>query len=418
MQKLKRVVVTGLGAITPIGSNISAYWQGLFQGVSGAGPITHFDAAQHQTRFACELQNYHVDDYFERKEAKRLDPCTQYTLIACDEAIQDAGLTRNVFNPARLGVVWGTGIGGLKSLQEEIVRFIKGGMVPQFSPFLIPKMIANMPGAYIAIKYGFRGPNFTTVASCASAANALIDAVHFIQLGAVDIVISGGGEAAITEVGIGGFNAIKALSERNDEPKTASRPFDKHRDGFVLGEGAGALVLESCEHARDRGVPIYAELIGAGITSDAYHITASHPEGAGARVAIQQALQNAGIQPQAVDYINLHGTSTLLGDCSEIKAIEQAFGPHAYKLAMSATKSMTGHLLGAAGAIEAIATILALRHQLIPPTINHFTADEAFDERLNFTFNQAQPKPLNIAMSNTFGFGGHNTTIVLKRWED
>ena len=416
MQKAIRVVVTGLGTLTPIGSNIQAYWQGLAQGVSGAAPITRFDAAKHKTRFACELKGYQPEDYFERKEAKRLDPCAQYALIACDEAIRDAGLKLDTLNLARIGVIWGTGIGGIQSIQEEIAGFIKGDMPPRFSPFFVPKMIANMPGGCIAIKYGFRGPNFTTVSACASAGNALIDAAQLIQLGKVDMMISGGSEAAITEVGVGGFNAMKALSERNDDPQTASRPFDKDRNGFVLGEGAGALVLESYEHAQARGAHIYAELIGAGMTADAYHITAPHPEGVGARVAMEQALQDAGIQPQEVDYINVHGTSTPLGDVSEVKAIQQAFGAHAYQLTMSATKSMTGHLLGAAGAIEAIATILALQHQLIPPTINHFTADEAFDEPLNFTFNQAQQQNLAIALSNTFGFGGHNTTIAFKRW--
>ena len=413
----RRVVVTGLGALTPIGNNIQEYWQGLAQGVSGVGPITRFDASKYKTRFACELKGYQQEAYFDRKEARKLDPFSQYALIACDEAVQDAALMLDKLNLERIGIIWGTGIGGIQSIQKEIVAFAEGGMTPRFSPFFIPKMIANMPSGQVAIKYGFKGPNFVTVSACASSSHALIDAAHLIKLGSVDILVTGGSEAAINEVGIGGFNAMKALSERNDDPKTASRPFDKDRDGFVLGEGAGALVLEAYEHAQARGAKIYAEVVGAGLTADAYHITAPHPEGAGALVAMRQALQNAGLQPAEVDYINTHGTSTPLGDLSEVKAIQQVFGAHAYQLNISATKSMTGHLLGAAGAVEAIASILALQHQLVPPTINHFTADEAFDERLNFTFNQAQQKKLTIALSNTFGFGGHNTSVAFKRWE-
>jgi len=416
MQKARSVVITGLGALTPIGNNIQAYWQGLVQGVSGAAPITRFDAAQHKTRFACELKGYHAEEFFERKEARKLDPCSQYALIACEEAVQDAGLNLGKLDLERVGVIWGTGVGGLQSIQEEIAAFVKEGMIPRFSPFFVPKMIANMPAGHISIKYGFKGPNFTTVSACASAANALIDAAQHIQLGNADVIISGGSEAAITEVGIGGFNALRALSERNDEPQTASRPFDKDRDGFVLGEGAGALVLEAYEHAQARGAKIYAELIGVGLTADAYHITAPHPEGTGALMAMSKVLANAGLEPAAVDYINTHGTSTPLGDLSEVKAIEQMFQEHAYQLSMNSTKSMTGHLLGAAGAIESIATILALHHQLIPPTINHFTPDEVFDERLNFTFNQAQQREVTIGLNNTFGFGGHNTSIAFKRW--
>lgn len=413
----RRVVVTGLGALTPIGNNIQEYWQGLAQGVSGVGPITRFDASKHKTRFAGELKGYQQETYFDRKEARKLDPCSQYALVACDEAVQDAALMLDKLNLERIGVIWGTGIGGIQSIQEEIVAFAEGGMTPRFSPFFIPKMIANMPAGQVAIKYGFKGPNFVTVSACASSSHALIDAAQLIKLGSVDVLVTGGSEAAITEVGIGGFNAMKALSERNDDPPTASRPFDKDRDGFVLGEGAGALVLEAYEHAQARGAKIYAEVVGAGLTADAYHITAPHPEGAGALVAMRQALQSAGLQPAEVDYINTHGTSTPLGDLSEVKAIQQVFGAHAYKLNMSATKSMTGHLLGAAGGVEAIATILALQHQLVPPTINHFTADEAFDERLNCTFNQAQQRKLTIALSNNFGFGGHNTAVAFKRWE-
>ncbi|MEM7055440.1 MAG: beta-ketoacyl-ACP synthase II [Bacteroidota bacterium] len=413
----RRVVVTGLGALTPIGNNIQEYWQGLTHGVSGAAPITCFDAAKHKTRFACELKAYQPEAYFDRKEARKLDPCSQYALIACDEAVQDAALVLDKVNLERIGIIWGTGIGGIQSIQEEMIAFVEGGMLPRFSPFFIPKMIANMPSGQIAIKYGFKGPNFVTVSACASSTNALIDAMQLIKLGSVDIIVTGGSEAAITEVGIGGFSAMKALSERNNDPKTASRPFDKDRDGFVLGEGAGALILEAYEHAQARGAKIYAEVVGAGVTADAYHITAPHPEGVGALMAMRQALQSAGLQPTAVDHINTHSTSTPLGDLSEIKAIQQLFGVHTHKLNISATKSMTGHLLGAAGAVEAIATILALQRQLIPPTINHFTTDEAFDEQLNFTFNQAQQRKLTIALNNAFGFGGHNTSVAFKRWE-
>lgn len=413
----RRVVVTGLGALTPIGSNIQEYWQGLTHGVSGAAPITRFDAAKHKTRFACELKDYQPAAYFGRKEAKKLDPCSQYALIACDEAVQDAALVLDKLNLERIGVIWGTGIGGIQSIQEEMTAFVEGGMVPRFSPFFVPRMIANMPSGQIAIKYGFKGPSFVTVSACASSTNALIDAVQLIKLGSVDIIVTGGSEAAITEAGIGGFSAMKALSERNNDPKTASRPFDKDRDGFVLGEGAGALILEAYEHAQARGAKIYAEVVGAGVTADAYHITAPNPEGAGAIMAMRQALQSADLQPVAVDYINTHSTSTLLGDLSEVKAIQQVFGVDAHKLNISATKSMTGHLLGAAGAVEAIATILALQHQLIPPTINHFTTDEAFDEQLNFTFNQAQQRKVTIALNNAFGFGGHNTSVAFKKWE-
>jgi 3-oxoacyl-[acyl-carrier-protein] synthase II len=413
----KRVVITGLGALTPIGNNIEAYWRGLSQGVSGAAPITRFDASKRRTRFACELKNYRAEDHFDRKEARRMDPCSQYALVACKESLQDAGLDLAKEPLERIGVVWGTGIGGLQSLSESIVDFSHGGESPKMNPFFIPKMIANMPAGHISIRYGFRGPNFATVSACASSSNALIDAAHLIQLGHADIIVAGGSEATITDIGISGFSAIKALSERNEDPQTASRPFDRDRDGFVMGEGAGALILESYEHAQARGAKIYAEFLGAGMSADAYHITAPHPEGIGIVVVMENALRHADIRPEDVDYINVHGTSTLLGDIGEAKAIQQVFGEHAYRLNVSATKSATGHLLGAAGAVESIAAILSLQHQLIPPTINHFVADEALDPGMNFTFNKAQSRPVDIVLSNTFGFGGHNTSVVYKKWK-
>jgi len=413
----KRVVVSGLGALTPIGNNIEEYWRGLSQGVSGAAPITRFDASKCRTQFACELKHYRAEDHFDRKEARKMDPCSQYALVACEEGIKDAGLAIDKERTERIGVVWGTGIGGLQSLSESIIEFSHGGATPKMNPFFIPKMIADMPAGHISIKYGLRGPNFATVSACASASNALIDAAQLIQMGYADIMIAGGSEATITDIGISGFSAIKALSERNNDPKTASRPFDKDRDGFVMGEGAGMLILESYEHAQARGAKIYAEFIGAGMSADAYHITAPHPEGVGAAMVMANALNRAGIQPQDVDYINVHGTSTPLGDLSEAKAIHQIFGTHTHQLNISATKSMTGHLLGASGAIESIAAILALKHQLIPPTINHFTDDEALDLGMNFTFNKAQSRRVNVVLSNTFGFGGHNTSILYKKWE-
>jgi 3-oxoacyl-[acyl-carrier-protein] synthase II len=413
----KRVVVTGLGALTPIGNNVEAYWRGLSQGVSGAAPITRFDTSKRKTRFACELKNYRAEDHFDRKEARRMDPCSQYALVVCKESLQDAGLDLAKENPERIGVVWGTGIGGLQSLSESIIDFSHGGDSPKMNPFFIPKMIANMPAGHISIKYGFRGPSFATVSACASASNALIDAAQLIQLGHADIIVAGGSEATITDIGISGFSAMKALSERNEDPKTASRPFDRDRDGFVMGEGAGALILESYEHAQARDAKIYAEFLGAGMSADAYHITAPHPEGIGAVAVMKNALRHAGIRPEDVDYINVHGTSTPLGDASEAKAIQQVFGGHAYRLNVSATKSATGHLLGAAGAVESIAAILALQHQLIPPTINHFSDDETLDPGINFTFNKAQSRHVDIVLSNTFGFGGHNTSVVYKKWQ-
>lgn len=418
MQKIRRVVVTGLGSLTPIGNNTQTYWENLVRGTSGAAPITRFDASKHKTKFACELKNYREEDHFDRKEAKKLDPCSQYALVAAKEAIEDAELNISKIDLERTGVLWGTGIGGIQSIQDEIVTFTQANMVPRFSPFFITKMIANMPAGQISIKYGFKGPNYVTVSACASASNALISATHLIQLGLADVMVTGGSEAAVTPVAIGGFNVIRALSERNEDSTTASRPFDKDRDGFVLGEGAGALILESYEHAQARGAKIYAEVLGAAMSGEAYHITAPHPDGRGAALVMKQALKNAGIRPQEVDYINVHGTSTPLGDVSEIRAIQDIFQEHAYQLNISSTKSMTGHLLGAAGAIESIASILAIKHSLIPPTINHFELDNTLDKNLNFTFNKAQHRELSVVLNNSFGFGGHNTSVIFKRWID
>jgi 3-oxoacyl-[acyl-carrier-protein] synthase II len=416
--ELKRVVVTGLGALTPLGKSVSEYWDGLINGVSGAAPITRFDASKFKTQFACEIKGYDPEHYFERKEARKMDLFTQFAVIVADQAVQDANLLDESLDKDRIGVIWGSGIGGLRTFQEECVAFGRGDGTPRFNPFFIPKMIADISAGHISIKYGFRGPNFVTVSACASATNALIDSFNYIRLGMVDIVMSGGSEAAVTEAGVGGFNALKALSERNDSPATASRPFDKDRDGFVLGEGAAAIVLEEYEHAKARGAKIYAEIIGGGMSADAYHITAPHPEGLGARNVMRNALKDAGITPEQVDYINVHGTSTPLGDVGEAKAIEHVFGDHAYNLNISSTKSMTGHLLGAAGAIEAVASILAIQNGIIPPTINHLTADEQFNPKLNFTFNKAQEREVNIALSNTFGFGGHNTSVIFKKFSE
>jgi len=414
----KRVVVTGLGALTPIGNDVDSYWQNLSNGVSGAAPITKFDAEKFRTRFACELKGLEVTDFIPRQEARRMDPFTQYALIVAEQAVKDSGLQLDQINLDKAGVIWGSGIGGLKTFQDEVVTFAKGDGSPKFNPFFIPKMIVDIASGYISIKYGFRGPNFLTVSACASATNAIIDALTYIRLGRINVAIAGGSEAAVTEAGIGGFNAMRALSERNDSPETASRPFDKDRDGFVLGEGAGALILEEYEHAKARGAKIYAELIGGGMSSDAYHITAPHPDGLGALNVMQDALNDAGIRPEEVDYINVHGTSTPLGDISETSAVQKVFGDHAYQLNISSTKSMTGHLLGAAGAIEAIACVMAINHQLVPPTINHFTDDEAFDPKLNFTFNKAQQREINVALSNTFGFGGHNFSIIFRKLQE
>lgn len=416
--QLKRVVVTGLGALTPIGNNANDYWQGLSSGVSGAAPITRFDAEKFKTKFACEVKNYNPNDYFDRKEGRKMDPFTQYAHIAADEAIKDSKLDLDKIDLDRAGVIWGSGIGGLTTFHNEVVNFASGDGTPKFNPFFIPKMIADIAPGMLSIKYGFRGPNFTTVSACASGTNALIDSYNYIRMGMADIFLSGGSEAAVNASGIGGFNAMKALSERNDSPETASRPFDKDRDGFVLGEGAASIILEEYEHAIARGATIYAELVGAGMSADAHHITAPHPEGIGAKNVMINALRDAELTPKSVDYINVHGTSTPLGDMSETKAIQSVFGDHAYNLNISSTKSMTGHLLGAAGAIEAAACILAIKHQTIPPTINHFTDDEMFDPKLNFTFNKAQKREVKVALSNTFGFGGHNTSIIFRKFEE
>jgi 3-oxoacyl-[acyl-carrier-protein] synthase II len=413
----RRVVVTGLGAITPLGSTVPAYWDGLRQGISGAAPITRFDASKFKTRFACEVKNYSPDDYFPTKEGRKMDLFTQFAVIASDEAIKDAGLLEGV-NKDRVGVIWGSGIGGLKTFQEECFNFAKGDGTPRYNPFFIPKMIADSSSGNISIKNGFRGPNFVTTSACASSSDAIVAAYNYIRLGMADVVVTGGSEAAITEAGVGGFNALKAMSERNDDAETGSRPYDKDRDGFVLGEGAGALILEAYEHAQARGAKIYAEIIGGGLSSDAYHITAPDPTGEGVVLVMQNALRDAGIQPEDVDYINTHGTSTPLGDGAEVKAIQKVFGEHAYKLNISSTKSMTGHLLGGAGGIEAVASILAIQHGIVPPTINHFTDDPELDPKLNFTFNEAQPREVKVAMSNTFGFGGHNTSVVFRKFQE
>ena len=413
--EIKRVVVTGLGALTPIGNNIEQYWNGLVNGVSGAAPITYFDASKFKTRFACELKNFEVTDYLNRKEARKMDKFTQYAMIATDEAINDSQLDLEKINKDRVGVIWGAGIGGLETFQIEVLNFCAGDGTPRFNPFFIPKMIADIAPGQISIKYGFRGPNFATVSACASSSNAIIDALNYIRLGYADVMVAGGSEATITIAGIGGFNALQALSTRNDDPATASRPFDKNRDGFVSGEGAGTLILEEYEHAKARGAKIYAEVAGGGLSADAYHITAPHPEGLGAINVMINCLKDAGLKPEDVDAINMHGTATPLGDIAESKAILEVFGEHAYKLNINSTKSMTGHLLGAAGAIEAIASILAMKHGIVPPTINHFTDDDQIDSKLNFTFNKAQKRDVKVAMSNTFGFGGHNACVLLKK---
>ena len=411
----KRVVITGLGALTPIGNTLPAYWQGLKNGTSGAAPITKFDTTLFKTKFACEVKNFDPGQFMDRKEARKLDPFTQYAMVVADEAIKHSNLPLSDINPDRVGVIWGSGIGGLLTFQEEVRSFAAGDGTPRFNPFFIPKMIPDLSAGHISIKYGFRGPNFVTVSACASSTNALYDAFTYLRLGKADVIVSGGSEAAVCIAGVGGFNAMKALSERNDSPETASRPYDKSRDGFVLGEGAGALILEEYEHAKKRGAKIYAEVLGGGMSADAYHITAPHPEGAGIIKVMEYALQDAGIRPDQVDYINTHGTSTPLGDIGEIRAIQKVFGSHAYQMNISSTKSMTGHLLGAAGAIEALACVLALNEGIVPPTINHFEDDPDLDAKLNLTFNKAQERRVNIAVSNTFGFGGHNASIVLKK---
>lgn len=413
--ELKRVVVTGLGALTPIGNNLEEYWNGLVNGVSGAAPITHFDASKFKTRFACEIKNFEVTDFINRKDARKMDKFAQYAMIAAEEAINDANIDLEKINKDRVGVIWGAGIGGLETFQNEVLNFASGDGTPRFNPFFIPKMIADIAPGFISIKYGFRGPNFTTVSACASSANAIIDAYNYIRLGKADMFVTGGSEAAVTIAGMGGFNSMHALSTRNDDPKTASRPFDKNRDGFVLGEGAGALVLEEYEHAKARGAKIYAEVGGGGMSADAHHITAPHPEGLGAKNVMLNCLEDAGLKPEDVDAINVHGTSTPLGDIAETKAIIEVFGKHAYSLNINSTKSMTGHLLGAAGAIEAIASIMSIVKGIIPPTINHTTQDEAIDSKLNLTLNKSQKRDVKIAMSNTFGFGGHNACVLFKK---
>ncbi len=413
--KLKRVVVTGIGALTPIGNNVDEYWQGLSKGVSGAAPITRFDAEKFRTKFACEVKNFDPTQYLDRKEARKMDPVTQMGMIVADEALQDSGLDLEKIDKNRAGVIWGSGIGGLRTFHDEVANFATGDGTPKFNPFFIPKMIVDITPGQISMKYGFRGPNYSTVSACASSTNALNDALTYIRLGKADIILSGGSEAAVVEAGIGGFNAMKALSERNDSPETASRPYDKDRDGFVLGEGGGAFMLEEYDHAVARGAKIYAEILGGGMSADAYHLTAPHPDGVGIIQVMKNALEDAGIEPTAVDYINTHGTSTPLGDVGELKAIIEVFGDHARKINISSTKSMTGHLLGAAGAIEGIACLLAMQNNVVPPTINHFTDDENIDPELNLTFNKAQEREINVALSNTFGFGGHNTSIIFRK---
>lgn len=416
--ELKRVVITGLGALTPIGNTLDEYWNSLINGVSGAANIDSFDASKFKTQFACELKNFDIQDHLDRKEARKLDQFSQYAMVSSAEAMADSGIDLEKINLDRAGVIWGSGIGGLKTFQEESRAYMQGDGTPRFNPFFIPKMIVDIAAGHISIKYGFRGPNYVTVSACASSNNAMIDSFNLIRLGKADIIMSGGSEACVNESGIGGFNALKALSTRNDDPKTASRPFDLDREGFVLGEGSGALVIEELEHAKARGAKIYAEIVGSGLSADAYHITAPHPDGIGAKSVMVQALEEAGIGPEAIDYINVHGTSTPLGDIAETKAIKEVFGEHAYNLNISSTKSMTGHLLGAAGAIEAIACIKAIEHNIVPPTINHFTDDPDIDGKLNFTFNKAQKRTVNYALTNTFGFGGHNTSVIFKAYND
>ena len=413
--QLKRVVVTGLGALTPIGNTVEAYWEGLKNGRSGCAPITYFDTEKFKTKFACELKGFDPLAFFDRKEVRKLDRFAQYALVSSDEAIADAGLDLEHLDKFRVGVIWGAGIGGLETFQQEVLSYAEGDGTPRFNPFFIPKMIADIAPGNISIKHGFMGPNYTTVSACASSANAIIDALNYIRLGYCDVVVTGGSEAAVTIAGMGGFNAMHALSTRNESPETASRPFDATRDGFVLGEGAGALILEEYEHAKARGAKIYAEVAGGGLSSDAYHMTAPHPDGIGVVRVMENCLKDAGVTPDEVDAINTHGTSTPLGDVAELKAISHVFGDHAHDININSTKSMTGHLLGAAGAIEAIASILAMQHSMVPPTINHSVVDENIDPRLNLTLNKAQKRDVRVAMSNTFGFGGHNACVLFKK---
>jgi len=416
--ELKRVVVTGIGALTPLGNTIEDYWDSLAKGVSGAAPITRFDTEKFRTKFACEVKGFDPIDFFDRKAARKMDPNTQYGMVTGDQAIIDSGLDLEKVDKGRIGVIWGSGIGGFSTFQSEVMNFAQGDGSPRFNPFFVPKMIADITPGLLSIKYGFMGPNFATVSACASSNNAITDAVTYIQVGKANAILTGGSEAGVIESGIGGFNAMKALSERNDSPETASRPYDKDRDGFVLGEGAGAIIVEELEHAKARGAKIYAEIIGNGMSADAYHITQPHPEGIGIELVMKNALADAGIKPNQVDYINTHGTSTPLGDAGEIRAVQRIFGENALNLNISSTKSMTGHLLGAAGAVEFIACIMALQKGIVPPTINHFTDDPEIDPNLNLTFNTAQKREVNIAMSNTFGFGGHNTSIVIGKYSE
>jgi 3-oxoacyl-[acyl-carrier-protein] synthase II len=413
----RRVVITGLGALTPIGNSIPEFWDNLLKGVSGAGPITRFDSTEFKTKFACEVKNFAPTDFLDRKEARKLDMYAIYAMVAAAEAMTDSGLDIDKINLDRSGVIWGSGIGGLDTFLKEIGGFASGNGIPRFNPFFIPKMIADIAAGHISIKYGFRGPNFATVSACASSTHAMIDAFNYIKWGKADIFITGGSEACVNEAGVGGFNAMHALSTRNDSPHTASRPFDKDREGFVLGEGAGALVLEEYEHAIARGATIYAEMVGGAMTADAHHITAPHPEGLGAMNVMRLTIEDAGLKPEDVDYVNVHGTSTPLGDIAEVKAIKGVFGDHAKKLNISSTKSMTGHLLGAAGAVESIAAILSVKNDIVPPTINHFSDDPEIDPELNYTFNKPQKRLVRSAMSNTFGFGGHNACVMVKKFE-
>lgn len=415
--ELKRVVVTGLGAITPIGNTVDAYWNGLINGVSGAAMITLFDASKFKTKFGCEVKGFEPTDFLEKKEARKIDRFTQIALVASDQAVKDARIEKNNVNTDRVGVVFASGIGGISTFQEEVINFAKGDGTPRFNPFFIPKMILDIAAGQISMRHGFRGPNFAVVSACASSTNALMESFNLLRLGLADVILTGGAESVIIEAGVGGFNAMKALSERNDDPKTASRPYDKDRDGFVIGEGAGLIVLEELEHAKARGANIYCELIGCGATADAHHITAPHPEGLGAKNVMNAALTDARMKPGDIDYINTHGTSTPLGDVAEVKAIVDVFGEHAYKLNISSTKSMTGHCLGAAGVIEAIACIKSVMHDIVPPTINHFTDDPELDPRLNFTFQKAQQRTVRAALSNTFGFGGHNACVIVKKFK-
>jgi 3-oxoacyl-[acyl-carrier-protein] synthase II len=416
--ELKRVVVTGLGALTPIGNNIEEYWEALVAGKSGGAPITYFDTEKFKTKFACELKNFDPLDFFDRKEVRRLDRFAQYAIVASDEAIKDSGINLDIIDKYRVGVIWGAGIGGLETFQNEVINFATGDGTPRFNPFFIPKMIADIAPGNISIRHGFMGANYTTVSACASSANAMIDALNNIRLGHSDIIVSGGSEAAVTMAGMGGFNAMHALSTQNDNPQTASRPFDATRDGFVLGEGGGALILEEYEHAKARGAKIYAEVLGGGLSSDAYHMTAPHPEGDGVVAVMKNCLRNAEMKPEDIDAINTHGTSTPLGDVAELKAISKVFGDHAKTININSTKSMTGHLLGAAGAIEAISAILSMKHGIVPPTINHEHKDENIDPDLNLTLNKAQNRDVKVVMSNTFGFGGHNACVLFKKFEE